>query len=73
MSHDPGEIALRKEANMAEIIVLGFKDQVTADEAIPEVQAMQSEGLIELADWARAETCQWRGYRGPGPPRCRPT
>ncbi len=38
---------------MAEIVVLGFKDMTTADEAIAELQRMQGEGLITLADWAR--------------------
>jgi uncharacterized membrane protein len=38
---------------MSEIIVLGFKDMVTADEAIAELEQMQPEGLIKLLDWAR--------------------
>jgi len=38
---------------MAEIAVLGFKDMVTADVAIEELQRMQTEGLITLVDWAR--------------------
>ena len=38
---------------MAELIVLGFKDTATADTVVPEVQTLQSEGLLELADWAR--------------------
>jgi uncharacterized membrane protein len=38
---------------MAEIVVLGFKDMSTADEAIVDLQRMQSEGLINLVDWAR--------------------
>jgi uncharacterized membrane protein len=38
---------------MAELIVLGFKDTATADQVVPELQALQRDGLIELADWAR--------------------
>jgi uncharacterized membrane protein len=38
---------------MAELIVLGFKETATADKVVPELQTLQSEGLIELADWAR--------------------
>jgi uncharacterized membrane protein len=38
---------------MAEIVVLSFKDMTTADQAIEDLQRMQSEGLINLADWAR--------------------
>jgi uncharacterized membrane protein len=38
---------------MAEIVVLGFKDMTMADQAIGDLQRMQSEGLITLADWAR--------------------
>jgi uncharacterized membrane protein len=38
---------------VAELIVLGFKQMGTADEVVPELQQLQSEGLIELADWAR--------------------
>jgi uncharacterized membrane protein len=38
---------------MPELIVLGFKDTTKADEVIPQLQAMQGEGLIQLADWAR--------------------
>jgi uncharacterized membrane protein len=38
---------------MAELVVLGFKDMTTADEAIKELQVMQTEGLITLVDWAR--------------------
>ena len=38
---------------MAELMVLGFKDMTTADQVIPELQAMQSEGIMQLADWAR--------------------
>jgi uncharacterized membrane protein len=38
---------------MAEIVVLGFKDVTTADQAIEDLQRMQSEGLINLIDWAR--------------------
>jgi uncharacterized membrane protein len=37
----------------AELIVLGFKDATKADEAVPQLQAIQGEGLIQLADWAR--------------------
>jgi uncharacterized membrane protein len=38
---------------MAEIVVLGFKNKVTADEAIEDLQRMQGEGLITITDWAR--------------------
>jgi uncharacterized membrane protein len=38
---------------MAELIVLGFKDTTKADEVVPQLQTMQGEGLIQLADWAR--------------------
>jgi uncharacterized membrane protein len=38
---------------MSELIVLGFNDAVTADNVVPEIQKLQSEGLLELADWAR--------------------
>jgi len=36
-----------------ELIVLGFKNTTTADEVIPEVEAIQREQLLQLADWAR--------------------
>ena len=38
---------------MAELVVLGFKDMATADQAADELQMMQSEALISIADWAR--------------------
>jgi len=38
---------------LSEIVVLGFDDMTTADEAADELQRMQSEGLISLSDWAR--------------------
>jgi len=38
---------------MAELVVLGFKDEVTADKAIEELQRAQTEGLITMSDWAR--------------------
>ena len=38
---------------MPELIVLGFSRSTAADEVIPEVQAMQRENLLQLADWAR--------------------
>jgi uncharacterized membrane protein len=38
---------------MAELIVLGFKGTTKADDVVPQLQAMQGEGLIQLADWAR--------------------
>ena len=38
---------------MPELIVLGFKNSTTADQVIPEVEAMQRENLLQLADWAR--------------------
>ena len=33
--------------------MLGFKDMTTADEAIIELDQMQKEALISIADWAR--------------------
>lgn len=36
-----------------ELIVLGFSEATKADEVVPQLEAMQREGLIELADWAR--------------------
>jgi uncharacterized membrane protein len=36
-----------------DLIVLGFKDTVTADEAITEMEQLQREGLLSVADWAR--------------------
>jgi uncharacterized membrane protein len=36
-----------------QLIVLGFPNMQTADEVAPQLNAMQREGLIELADWAR--------------------
>jgi len=39
---------------MAELIVLGFKNTTTADEAIADLEQMQREKLIVLDDWARA-------------------
>jgi uncharacterized membrane protein len=36
-----------------ELIVLGFKDMTTADEAVAELDLMQKEALISVADWAR--------------------
>ena len=38
---------------MPELIVLGFQQSTTADEVIPQIEAMQREGLLDLADWAR--------------------
>jgi uncharacterized membrane protein len=38
---------------MAELVVLGFKDMTTADQVVPELQTMQGEGILQLADWAR--------------------
>jgi uncharacterized membrane protein len=38
---------------VSELIVLGFKDTAAADKVVPELQTLQSEGLLELADWAR--------------------
>jgi uncharacterized membrane protein len=35
------------------LAVLGFKDTTTADQVVPELEALQREGLIQLADWAR--------------------
>jgi uncharacterized membrane protein len=38
---------------MAELVVLGFKDMTSADEAITELEELQREQLIVVADWAR--------------------
>jgi uncharacterized membrane protein len=38
---------------VAELAVLGFKDTTTADQVIPELEALQREGLLQLEDWAR--------------------
>jgi uncharacterized membrane protein len=38
---------------VAELIVLGFKHPETADEAVTELEQMQREALISVADWAR--------------------
>jgi uncharacterized membrane protein len=38
---------------MAELVVLGFKDTEAADAVVPELETMQREGLLTLADWAR--------------------
>jgi len=38
---------------VAEVIVLGFKDPDRADQVVPEIEAKQREGLMDLADWAR--------------------
>jgi len=38
---------------MAELIVLGFKDETSADAVIPELERMGTEGLLDLDDWAR--------------------
>jgi uncharacterized membrane protein len=38
---------------VSELIVLGFNDTATADNVVPELQTLQQEGLVELADWAR--------------------
>ncbi len=38
---------------MPELAVIGFKEMDTADKVVPELEALQREGLIELADWAR--------------------
>jgi uncharacterized membrane protein len=44
---------LKAELDVAELIVLGFKDITTADEVVPQLQQLQSEGLLQLDDWAR--------------------
>jgi uncharacterized membrane protein len=36
-----------------DLIVLGFKDTFKADEAITEMEQLQREGLLSVADWAR--------------------
>jgi len=38
---------------VAELVVLGFKDMETADQAVTELEQMQKEALISIADWAR--------------------
>src|SRR5689334_15429877 len=38
---------------VAELVVLGFKDMATADQAVIELEQMQKEALISIADWAR--------------------
>jgi uncharacterized membrane protein len=38
---------------VAELIVLGFKEMGTADEAVIELEQMQKEALISVSDWAR--------------------
>jgi len=38
---------------MAELVVLGFKDMTTADAAIAEIENLQREALLSIADWAR--------------------
>jgi uncharacterized membrane protein len=38
---------------VADLIVLGFKNMTAADDAITEIEQMQREGLITVADWAR--------------------
>jgi uncharacterized membrane protein len=38
---------------VAELIVLGFKEMSAADEAVIELEQMQKEALITVADWAR--------------------
>jgi uncharacterized membrane protein len=36
-----------------ELIVLGFPNTEAADQVVPELEAMQRENLLQLADWAR--------------------
>jgi len=36
-----------------ELIVLGFPTTEAADQVVPELEAMQREGILQLADWAR--------------------
>jgi len=36
-----------------ELFVLGFKDVSTADLVVDELQALQTENLLQLSDWAR--------------------
>lgn len=38
---------------MPELVVLGFQNTEGADQVIPEIEAMQRENLLQLADWAR--------------------
>jgi uncharacterized membrane protein len=46
-------ITLSSRWIVAELVVLGFKDMSTADEAVIELEQMQKEALISVADWAR--------------------
>src|SRR4051794_39557287 len=38
---------------MADLIVIGFKNESLADEVVPHLEHLHSENLLELADWAR--------------------
>ncbi|MBV9545859.1 MAG: DUF1269 domain-containing protein [Chloroflexi bacterium] len=38
---------------MADLVVLGFPSMSAADEVIPQLDSLQREQLIQLADWAR--------------------
>lgn len=38
---------------MADLVVLGFPTMSAADEVIPQLDSMQREQLLQLADWAR--------------------
>jgi uncharacterized membrane protein len=38
---------------VAEFVVLGFSNTHAADEVAPQLTALQREGLLDLADWAR--------------------
>jgi uncharacterized membrane protein len=38
---------------MADLVVLGFPTMAAADEVIPQLDSLQREQLLQLADWAR--------------------
>src|SRR5262245_22366895 len=38
---------------MADLVVLGFPTMSAADEVIPQLDSLQREHLLQLADWAR--------------------
>src|SRR5690348_1863280 len=46
-------VPVLEDATVPELIVLGFSTSTGADDAIPEIEAMQRETLLQLADWAR--------------------
>jgi uncharacterized membrane protein len=38
---------------MADLVVLGFSNMSAADEVVPQLEPLQRENLIQVADWAR--------------------